>query len=226
MITKFKIFENRSLPEQRNNDIELNNKLWLKEYENTSQIKQQPFYLRKSDFLYISDQLAHQIAPTPEQIKRRCTNKNYADYLIKQQEHFFNDTKTEAGNTVSSIFLFKNVTYKDMFRMDLSIHRRGNHYNTEFGNFYYYLTGNSGDHDMHGKNMIRATRECNLHFMEWLYPIIKDIKDFYKKFKNNDDFFGLIKNEIYKNPEIAKDGVPKELEEELGYIQAAYKYNL
>jgi hypothetical protein len=62
--------------------------------------------------------------------------------------------------------------------------------------------------------------------MEWLYPIIKDIKDFYKKFKNNDDFFGLIKNEIYKNPEIAKDGVPKELEEELGYIQAAYKYNL
>ena len=74
--------------------------------------------------------------------------------------------------------------------------------------------------------MIRATRECNLNFMIKLYPIVKYIKNFYKKLKNKEAFFDIIKNEVIKNPSISKYGIPEELQEELGHYELAQKYNL
>ena len=59
MITRFKLFENR-------------------------EIKQQPFFLGGS-FLYISDEVAHRIAPTLEELKKGN------EYLYQNQLHFFNN---------------------------------------------------------------------------------------------------------------------------------------
>jgi len=112
-----------------------------------------------------------------------------------------------------------------MYAMTVSIHR-GNTINNEFGHFEYDIGGSSGDYNMHGKDMIRATRECNLHLMEKLYPIVKNIKNFYKRMKNKEGFFNIIRSEIIKNPNITKDGVPDELEDEFGHMYIAHKYNL
>lgn len=199
MVTKFKLFENK-------------------------EIIQQPFYLR-GDRLYISDELAHRIVPTLEELKKNSKNPNYVKWAYQNQLDFFNNTKDEKGWSISTrINTQIHVRYNDMYRMNIVIFR-GVKYNNEYGHFQYYIGGSSGDHDMHGKNMVRATRECNLHFMEQLYPIVKNIKEFYKKVQNN-KFFDIIREELIKNPNIAKDGVPPELEDEFGHLYYANKYNL
>jgi hypothetical protein len=146
--------------------------------------------------------------------------------MNQQNIDFFAGTRGEKGYLKSNQIGTKmNVGYGSMYKMNLSIHR-GNERDNEFGHFEFYIGGNSGSHDMGGKNMIRATRECNLHLMEKLYPIVKNIKNFYKRMKNKEGFFNIIINEIIKNPDVAKDGVPEELEEEFGHIAMAIKYNL
>ena len=200
MITEFKLFE------------ELNTKI------------QQPFFL-VGDMLYVSNELAHKMTPTKEDYTR-IDNPRWAEYMNQQNIDFFAGTRDEKGYLKSNhIGTYMSVGYGLMYKMNLSIHR-GNVRDNEFGHFEFYIGGNSGSHDMGGKNMTRATRECNLHLMEKLYPVVANIKDFYKKMKNKEGFFDIIRNAILKNHNIAKDGVPDELEEEFGHITMAHNYNL
>ncbi len=201
MITNFKIFENNT-------------------------IEQQPFYLTGSR-LYISDNFSHSITPTLEELHKKSGNTKYIDYIYQNQLDFYNKKKNEKGWLLSTrLNTDISVTYKRMYKMNIVIYH-GNQYNNRFGKFQYYIGGNSGDHEMRGKNMVRATKECNLNFMKKFYPIIENISDFYKKFEIGDKgFFDIIIEELIKDPKIAKNGVPEELEKEFGYLYMANQYNL
>lgn len=188
-------------------------------------IVQEPFFLT-GDRLYISNELAHKMTPTLEDYIRMGYNPGWSKYNDEQNQNFYTRVKNEKGFVKSNrIGTEIKVRYYGYYAMTISIHR-GNVYDNEFGHFEYCIGGNSGDHDMHGKDMIRVTRECNLHLMEKLYPIVKNIKNFYKRMKNKEGFFNIIRSEIIKNPNIAKNGVPDELEEEFGHMYYANKYNL
>jgi hypothetical protein len=193
---------------------------YLKLFEEYS-IIQQPFFLI-GDTLFISDEIAHRMVPTEEIDK---SNLGWSKYKQKQIKCFFDNIKDENGYNVNRVGTNMSVGWGLMYKMDLSIYR-ANVRDNEFGHFEYYVTGISGTHEMHGKNMLRATRECNLNLIKKLYPIVGNIKSFYKRLKNKESFFDIIKNELIRNPGIAKDGIPIELEEEFGHISAAYKYNL
>ena len=55
---------------------------------------------------------------------------------------------------------------------------------------------------MHGKNMLRATRECNMKFMAKIFPIVKNFKykdiQLYCDQNNGEGFTQIIKNFIDK----------------------------
>ena len=198
---------------------------YLKLFEEYS-IIQQPFFLI-GDTLFISDEIAHRMTPKKEDYIR-ADNPKWAEYMNQQNMYFFAGTRDEKGYLKSNRIRTKiSVGWGTMYKMDLSIHRGKIRVSlNDIISRNYYVGGISGSHEMHGKNMVRATRECNLNLMEKLYPIIGNIKNFYKRLKNKEAFFDIIREEILKNPGIAKDGVPPELEEELGYTYAAVKYNL
>jgi hypothetical protein len=197
---------------------------YLKYFEDLNKI-QQPFMLI-NDTLFISDEIAHKMTPTLEELNKKGYREGWSEYTCKNNKNFYGNIKDENGYYISNhVVTDISVVYNGIFKMDLSIYR-GNERDNEFGHFEYYIGGNSGDHYMHGKNMVRATRDCNIHLMEKLYPIVKNIKNFYKRLKNKEGFFDIIRDEILKNPEVAKDGIPPELEEEFGHISASYKYNL
>jgi len=194
-------------------------------------IKQQPFFLR-FDRLYISTELAKDITPFDSN-SDKCTIKyNIRTYQkniyffkgIKQKwtgssGHIYESYKSRQANTNIS------VRYRGSYGMSIIINR-GNKQINEHGEFQYYIGGNSGDYEMHGKNMIRATRDCNLNLMIKLYPIIPHIKKFYKKLQS-DTFLSIIKNEIINNHNLA-EYAPMELEgdQDIGYLVSAIKYNL
>lgn len=197
----------------------------IKLFEELNTKIQEPFYLFV-DRLYISNELAHKITPTLEDYIKKGYSPGWIKSSDERNRNFYTRAKDEKGFVKSNhIGTEIKVTYNGMYAMTISIHR-GNTHDNEFGHFEYYIGGNSGDYEMHGKNMIRATKECNLHLMEKLYPIVKNIKSFYKRLKNKEGFFNIIRSEIIKNPNIAKDGVPDELEEEFGHMYYANKYNL
>ena len=56
--------------------------------------------------------------------------------------------------------------------------------------------------------------------------LVLHINDFYKRLKNKELFFDIIKDEIVRNPSIAKYGVPKELKKDFGHFEDIFKYNL
>ena len=199
---------------------------YIKAYESLNKI-QQPFFLR-NDKLYISDEVAHLVTPTYSQLKIKYPNleKYRINNIIQGNINFYNNTKNEKGYRINrQINTLYSTTYGIGYAMNIII-LLGNQQSNDSGQFQYYIAGNSGDSEMHGKNMIRATRECNLNFMIKLYPIVKYIKNFYKKLKNKEAFFDIIKNEVIKNPSISKYGIPEELQEELGHYELAQKYNL
>lgn len=207
MITKFKIYE-------------------------SLETEQQPFFLNKSDFLYISDDFAKKIAPKFKNRKGKY-NEWYVKKELENQVAFFGNIKNEKGyNKVNRISLDIKVEWGEYYSMSLSLYR-GNERNIKQGIFHYYITGNSGDHDMHGKNMVRGTRDSNLNFMIKFYPIVKHIKNFYKRFKMGEEgFLEIIRKELDKNQMLALYGVPKELKKEEkykymeDYIKNSLKYNL
>ena len=182
----------------------------------------------RNDKLYISDEVAHLVTPTYSQLKIKYPNleKYRINNIIQGNINFYNNTKNEKGYRINrQINTLYSTTYGIGYAMNIII-LLGNQQSNDSGQFQYYIAGNSGDSEMHGKNMIRATRECNLNFMIKLYPIVKYIKNFYKKLKNKEAFFDIIKNEVIKNPSISKYGIPEELQEELGHYELAQKYNL
>ena len=199
----------------------------LKTFENINNISQQTFYLSKGDVLYISDEFVHKIKPTESELIKNYKNAGYYKYILNKQKAFFNDERNEKGYRISyRLDLLKSVRYDGNHGMNMILFSMSDYLIKDSGKFKYYIGGNSGDHDMHGKNMIRATRECNLNFMALYYPIVKYIKDFYKKFKNGELFFDIIREGILKNPEIVKYGLPTELKNELGHYETSIKYNL
>lgn len=207
---------------------------YIKTYENLHNY-QEPFFLTPTaDMLYLSDDLAKSILPNFKN-KIGKYNEWYINKELENQKHFFNNTVDEKGYLKARrISLDTHVSYNnDMYRMNLSLSRRTDGRKTTFGTYYCYLVGDSGDHSMHGKNMIRATRDCNLNFIIKLYPIVKHIKNFYKIFKTGEfGFLEIIKNALDKDIMLAQYGVPKELlkdpkyKDMEGYIKGSMKYNL
>lgn len=47
-----------------------------------------------------------------------------------------------------------------------------------FGKKFYYISGNSGDFSMHGKKMIRATKQINNKIIQMFFPDILKNKNF------------------------------------------------
>ena len=127
---------------------------------------------------------------------------------------------------MNSLYTKYNVGWGQRYGMNIFI-SRCNVKNNEFGHFQYNIGGNSGDSNMHGKNMIIATKECNLNLMIQLYPIIKYIKNFYKRLRL-EGFCDIIKDSIIKKNSLIKYGVPQELtdDEDIGHIISENKYNL
>lgn len=86
MITRFKIFENNFI------------------------IQQQPFLLRKSDYLYISDEFAKSILPTFDDKQ----GTDYRDFVYQENLDFLNNTKKEYkssfdGNTITIKLMLLNL---------------------------------------------------------------------------------------------------------------------
>lgn len=195
----------------------------------SNEIKQQPFFL-VNDYLYVSNETARQLVRTPDEIRQY--HKNNYDYFIDEIENFFNDTKNEAlpsgyrGYKVNRLSTKYQVGWGHGYAMNIIL-SRGNIRNNEFGHFQYIIKGSSGDSDMHGPNMKRATRECNLNLMIKLYPIVKHIKNFYKRL-NHEGFFDIIKDSIIKDNSLISYGAPDELlnDDEVGHLISANKYNL
>lgn len=203
---------------------------YLKYFE-SNEIKQQPFSL-SGDYLCISDEIARQLVRTPEEIRQhliKCEPR-WIEHTINETEDFFNNTRRETspngygGYKVNRLSTKYQVGWGQGYGMNLSI-SRCNVKNNEFGHFQYEIIGNSGDHDMHHTNMIRATRECNLNLMIKLYPIVEHIKNFYKRLRL-EGFFDIIKDSILKNNSLVLYGVPQEFEGEFDYLISAFKYNL
>jgi len=189
---------------------------------------QQPFYLQY-DNLYISDEIAKSIVSYGT-----GTNQNYINYLHKRIKDFFNRTKSESGFYVNQLPTDIFVRYSGNggyggYRMDINI-RRGNTIDNEFGEFQYFIGGSSGDYEMHGKSMVRSTRECNKNFMIKTYSILTHIKNFDKRMKEGEKILDIIKYAILENPYLAKYDLesPKELENDpdIGHYVSASKYNL
>lgn len=201
----------------------------IEKIKNTT-IKQQPFFLR-GDRLYISTKFAKEITP----FNNKQNNKTeWRDFVYKKNVEFFKDTKEEWVSSTGGVYnsyvanqANTNITvrYKGSYGMNLYI-KRGNEKNNEFGKFKYYIGGYSGDFEMHGKNMIRNTRECNLNLIIKYYPIVSHIKDFYKKLKNK-PFFDIIKEEILNNTQLA-DYTPDELsdDQDVGHLKMTNNYNI
>ena len=140
-------------------------------------IKQQPFFLSKTDRLYVSDDFAKYIA------------KDVPNHLIDRRDDFFNDVKRTYTTKSGTLTTFKvrmtntNITVtwskngmRNTYAMSIYIYRRGDSYlNNESGKFKYYIGGASGDSEMHGKNMIRATRQCNINLIKKFFPIFEHI---------------------------------------------------
>ncbi len=203
---------------------------YLKYFENNDIITQQPFYLTNHDYLYLSDDLAKKLAPNFNN-KRGIWNDNSIDRELEKQIDFFNNTKNDKNQTiVRYINIDKSVTWNNNnYRMNLSLYNGGYDRDTKFGNFRYYLIGNSGDSEMHGKNMVRGTRDSNINFIIKLYPIVKYIKNFYKILKTKEKgFLQIIKEATLNDNNLIKHGVPDELleDEDIGYLVYGDKYNL
>ena len=209
MITTFKIFENNNI------------------------ITQQPFYL-SSDTLYISTDLAKEITPKPEKLRNISNNLNYTNHIIQKNIYFFENSRDEKGFYKSRYINTEHtIKYNGMYAMTIFLYRAyAEPMHTSLGYFQYYIGGSSGDHDMHGKNMVRATIDCNLNLMIKFYPIIKHIKNFYKLLKLKDQsFFNIIKIAIDNDITLAQYGIPKEIKHLFdknieNAVINSYKYNL
>lgn len=204
---------------------------YIKSYEKLQSVFQEPFFLSSSgNILYVSDEFAKKILP---KYKRSKYNQSYITRELENQKDFFNNTVNEKGYLKARrISLDMTVRY-DIYSMSLFLSRNLNGKTTKSGTYHSYLSGRSGDSEMHGKNMIRATRECNMNFMIKFYPIIEHIKDFYKIFKTGElGFFEIIRNALDKNIMLAQYGVPKELNKETkykdmeAYVKGSIKYNI
>lgn len=180
---------------------------YIKTYENLTNI-QDPFYLSKSgEYLYLSDDLVKSITPTLSELSKKYNN-NIVKRIYNDQLLFLSKETNERGfKKVNRLDIQIHIGYSaNNYRMNMII------FNNHSNNYNYYLGGNSGDHDMHGKNMKRATRECNLKFMIKMFPIVAHIKDFYKKFQNQErSFLEIIKDEIDKNIMLAQYGIPPQI---------------
>jgi hypothetical protein len=203
---------------------------YLKYFENNI-INQQPFYL-SGDYLFISDDMAKLLTPNYSKLKSIYKNKGVLNYINQEQIDFYNNEKDDKGfYKARNINTQIKVRYDNMYAMTIFIKRRGGILENNYGKFQYFIGGNSGDSDMHGKNMIRATRECNYNLMIKYYPIVEYIENFYNRLKYREKgFIDIIKDSIDKDIMLVKYGIPKELKKYYKGVEDAVinsdKYNI
>jgi len=142
--------------------------------ENVQQI-QEPFFL-SGDVLWISDDIVKELIPTYQDWYDCFDNFDNEEERVRRSKsntQNFGDKRI----TLHCNKEYNHVAYDDgRFRMNLHFQKITTTRENKFGTFNYYLSGNSGDSDMHGKNMVRATRECNMEFMIKIFPIVKNFK--------------------------------------------------
>lgn len=175
-------------------------------FENFDNIKQ-PIFLSRTGRLHISEEFAKFIGA--ETIK--IYNVKYIHINQKQRiDDFFNDVKVEhnlgkwysykekylhTGIKISYDKTNLNKFNSGSYIMNIRIERT---YNNVYKNFPYFINGSSGDFDMYGKRMVRASMHVVMNFLARYFPIIKlfNIKHFYKKLKDGEPFLDIINNEI------------------------------
>lgn len=202
----------------------------LKYFESQDNFIQQPFYLTGFDYLYISDDLAKQIAPTTEELtKKYAYNVDFGNYIKHNHEDFFNNSKDDNGKyKINRINTNLHVSY-NIYRMDIIL-CRGYLNNNESGHFNYYINGNSGDHNMHGEK-VRGTRICNINVIKKIYPILDkiNIKNFYTRLKNKELFLDIItepiKTALENNISLLQYGLPKGMKNMETYYEIEETYH-
>lgn len=187
--------------------------MYLKLFEEHSRVIQQPFYLF-GDVMYVSDDFA------------KFITKDCKDYNKISNLEFFDDIK----RTINSKKFGSWETYKQDFAstdfyvryggnsMTILVKRIGTYENNKnnCGEFNYYITGISGDFTMHGKNMLRKTRECNKNLIIKYFPVWEFIRRNMQRLKE-EPFFEIIEKTLMKNPRLTElfgdfKYNPKELE--------------
>jgi len=185
---------------------------YLKLFEEVS-MKQQPFYL-KNDTLYISNDFAEYIT---QDVSKHLQDRR-DDFFGGVKNNFFGGVKKTYSTTNGNPHIWTSYKermtntnirirwskggFSNAFAMNIYIYRC-NTISTESGKFQYYIGGASGSSEMHGKNMIRATRQCNINLIKEFFPIFKHIPYAHKKLQIN-SFFDVIKNAVSEKPELAK----------------------
>ena len=192
----------------------------LKTYESHNN-NQQPFWLSKGDYLFLSDDIVKEYGPNESK-----KNQIYREWSARPKKYIDKYIYTTLGDkeirpfpkiTVrwdTSPLKINITTNKPSFAMDVyftkwSMESR----TTDAGVFGYFLRGFSGDSEMHGKSMVRGTQWSNYNFMCKLYPIFKYVKNGYNRLKNGEKFLDLISDLLDINPESSIHGVPKELKD-------------
>lgn len=181
---------------------------YLKLFEENN-IKQQPFFISKNDRLFVSDEFAKYIAQDISSYLIDIRDdffgnvKNTYNSIINGKSHIWTTFKERVLNTNVKVFWSKNGLGEN-YVMNVRIYRYGDSYlNNESGKFKYYIGGISGDSEMHGKNMIRATRQCNINLIKKYFPIFEHIPYAHKKLQET-PFFDVIKDSVKENPKLSK----------------------
>ncbi len=175
----------------------------LKLFEDIN-IKQQPFWL-SGDKLYVSDYFAKYIAKDVPEYNKKSNDDFFNNVKTSYTSpNFFGSGKSHTWESYVEKFARTNVIvrWRDIYAMNIIIKGRIDRKN-DSGQFHHYIGGSSGDSSMHGKNMIRATRTCNINLIIKYFPIFNYIKNAHKKLQS-DKFFDVIKNAIIENPKLKK----------------------
>jgi hypothetical protein len=186
---------------------------------------QQPFYLRNTDRLLISDDFAKFITKdvTVHDMTRNIIFFNNTRHTRTYQWNNKPSTYTRYDERMATTgFSVRWNRGGSGFNYAMTIYiYRVNEQTNDSGKFQYYIGGRSGDSEMFGKNMIRATRQCNINLIKKYFPIFNHIKYAHKKLQT-DTFYDVIKKSIQENPKLDKylsnSDVPKEIKVKLNHI--------
>lgn len=153
-----------------------------------------PFMVTLGNRLYINEEIMKYLVFTPipnHNIwdQRVCDfkfNDNMRDVIKNSNKNilmFFEELFIR--NTQNTCFI---LTYNNSYAMSILIRKN------ERNGFRYYIEGNSGDFSMHGKNMIRATKEINLKIIQIFFPEIENNKEYKMWLKGEKKFNELVNN--------------------------------
>jgi hypothetical protein len=177
--------------------------VFLQTFEKFNTPATQPFYLTKSDRLWIRDDLVRDYIfnySNPKFQPKFGDKRITADFSATDGHHKY-DIVFQA--LVSKTNWVRDENGKINHKIKPTYHLQTKE--TPAGNYTYYVWGRCGDFDL-GQGYktvgIRRTRKALENVMEKIYPIFSKIKNGYKRLKEGDFFYDLIEQELIKNPRL------------------------